>query len=276
MKIIEGDVLDKLKELDKEFVDLSITSPPYNKKEKENSGLLVRAVKYENFRDVLPEKDYQKSQIDVINAVFDVTKKGGSFFYNHKIRWDKGNMIHPMDWLRKTKWIVKQEIVWNRKIAGQIRGWRFWQIDERIYWLYKPIKKNKIGKELDSKHAHLSSVWEISVETKNVHPAPFPIDLPTRIIYSIMNEDSGIVLDPYTGSGTTLLAAKLLNKDYIGIDISKKYIDMSENRIKNPSNYDLKRFAKEMSYHIVSKTYKERKEEKKKKANYLLDRFGVE
>ena len=42
-----------------------------------------------------------------------------------------------MDWLRKTKWTVKQEIIWDRVIAANIRGWRFWQVEERIYWLYK-------------------------------------------------------------------------------------------------------------------------------------------
>ena len=168
-------------------------------------------------------------------------------------------MLHPMDWLRKSNWIVKQEIVWDRNIAGNIRGWRFWPIEERIYWLYKLIDKNKIGKELESKHALLTSIWDIPVEIDNPHPAPFPIDIPTRIIYSIMNDEDGIVFDPYSGSGTTLLAAKLLGKDYIGIDISQEYIDMATKRIKNPSKYDIGRFNKELLLHKVNKTYKERK-----------------
>ena len=51
-----------------------------------------------------------------------------------------------------------------------------------------------------------------------------------------MNEDNGIVIDPYMGSGTTLVAAKLLGKKYIGIDISKDYIKITKDRLKNYIN----------------------------------------
>jgi modification methylase len=259
MKIIKGNVFDKIKNIETDKIDLSITSPPYNKNEERNSGKLVTAVKYEDYQDVLPENEYQDLQIELLNEVYRITKPGGSFFYNHKVRWHLGDMFHPMDWLRKSDWVVKQEIIWNRNIAGNIRGWRFWPVEERIYWLYKPINNNKIGKELNSNHALLTSIWDISVEIDNDHPAPFPIDIPTRIIYSIMNNENGIVFDPYSGSGTTLLAAKLLDKDYLGIDISQEYIDMATKRIKNPSKYDMNRFNKELSLHIVNKTYKDRK-----------------
>jgi len=53
-------------------------------------------------------------------------------------------MLHPILWLNATNWTIRQEIIWNRQIAANIRGWRFWQIEERIYWLYKPINNNKI------------------------------------------------------------------------------------------------------------------------------------
>ncbi|MEA3272041.1 MAG: site-specific DNA-methyltransferase [Patescibacteria group bacterium] len=168
-------------------------------------------------------------------------------------------MSHPMDWLRKTKWAVRQEIVWDRMIAANIRGWRFWQVEERIYWLYKPEGKKLIGKELESKHALLSSIWRFSPERKNPHPAPFPLALPLRAIYSIMDDEKGIVIDPYGGSGTTLVAAKMLGHEYLGIDISKEYIKLAENRLQNYENEDS--FAQEeISKHIVRKTFKERKE----------------
>ncbi|MGQ9644798.1 MAG: DNA-methyltransferase, partial [Ignavibacterium sp.] len=80
----------------------------------------------------MPEDLYQKNQIEVLNEPFRVTKSGGSFFYDHKIRWERGKLFHPMDWLRKTKWTIRQEIIWDRMIAANIRGWRFWQVEERI------------------------------------------------------------------------------------------------------------------------------------------------
>ena len=126
------------------------------------------------------------------------------------------------------------------------------------FWLYKPINDNKIGKELKSKHALLTSIWRFSPERKNGHPAPFPLVLPIRIIYSILDDKKGMILDPYVGSGTTCLAAKLLGSSYIGIDISKEYVKGAENRLKNSLNY--KNIAdKEISKHVVEKTFADRK-----------------
>jgi len=256
-KIIQGDALDVLKKIDDDFVDLGITSPPYNKGEK-NKGWLVKNVKYNIASDNVSEEVYQEQQVQVLDEIFRVTKQGGSFFYNHKTRWIRGKMLYPMEWLQKTKWTIKQEIIWDRMIAANIRGWRFWQIDERIYWLYKPIDGNKIGKELKSKHALLTSIWRFPPERKNRHPAPFPLVLPARIIYSILDDKKGVILDPYVGSGTTCLAAKLLGSNYIGIDISKEYVKDAENRLKNYLNYK-KIVDEEMSKHIVEKTFADRK-----------------
>lgn len=256
-KIIQGDAFNILKKINDDFIDLGITSPPYNKGEK-NKGWLVKNVKYNIASDSISEEIYQEQQIKVLNEIFRITKPGGSFFYNHKTRWTQGKILHPIDWLQKTKWTIRQEIIWDRMIAANIRGWRFWQIDERIYWLYKPIGYNKIGEELKSKHALLTSIWRFPPERKNGHPAPFPLLLPARIIYSILDDKKGVILDPYVGSGTTCLAAKLLGSNYIGIDISEEYVKDAENRLKNYLNYK-EIVAEEISKHIVEKTFADRK-----------------
>lgn len=257
-KILLGDVLETLKTVSDASVDVGVTSPPYNKGENKK-GWLVKNVKYLDASDKLPENAYQNIQISVLNELYRITKPGGSFFYNHKIRWEDGEMFHPMDWLRKTNWSIRQEIIWDRMIAANIRGWRFWQIDERIYWLYKPIGGKRIGEELKSKHALLTSIWRFQPEQKNSHPAPFPLALPLRAIYSVMDQRHGIVIDPYCGSGTTLVAAKILGHDFFGIDISENYVKFAEDRISNFES-EIKFAHAEMSLHVVEKTFKERKE----------------
>jgi modification methylase len=258
-KVLCGDSLSLLRGFSDDLIDLGITSPPYNKQEK-HQGWLVKNVKYSGSSDVRSESEYQQEQIEILDEIYRITKAGGSFFYNHKTRWDRGEMYHPIQWLYKTKWLIKQEIIWDRMIAANIRGWRFWQVDERIYWLYKPLCDNKIGVELESKHALLSSIWRFPPERGNPHPAPFPITLPTRIITSILNENDGIVLDPYCGSGTTLIAAKLLNKQYIGIDISPEYAAYTEKRLEN-SISEQQYVIEELAKHKVEKTFKQRKEQ---------------
>ena len=257
-KVIQGDALDVLKSLPNGIFDVGVTSPPYNKGENKK-GWLVKNVKYASSSDKLPEEEYQAKQIEVLDELFRVAKEGGSFFYNHKLRWERGTLLHPMDWLRNTKWTIRQEIIWDRKIAANIRGWRFWQVEERIYWLYKSVDKHYIGQELKPKHALVTSIWRFPPERDIPHPAPFPLALPVRAIYSIMDDNKGIIIDPYCGSGTTLVAAKLLGHDYIGIEIAKEYADFAEARIVNCEN-ERKEALSEMVKHVVTRTFSERKE----------------
>ena len=268
-EIWNGDILDVLKNISNDVFDMGVTSPPYNKK-KNKKGILVKDINYSDIDDSIPENEYQEQQIKILNELYRTIKPGGSFFYNHKIRWEIGVMIHPMEWIIKSDWVIKQEITWDRTIAANIRGWRFWQTDERIYWLYKPKSKKDYGTELMSKHALLTSVWrfrpEMNKSTVNNHPAPFPVELPLRCIYSIMDEETGkLIIDPYMGSGTTGVVCKLLGHNYFGIDISKTYIESAKERIENITDKEISDFNNEKQLHFVKETYKEKKDKRKEK-----------
>jgi modification methylase len=189
-----------------------------------------------------------------LNELFRVTKEGGSFFYNHKVRYEEGKAIHPVTWLLDTKWTLWQEIVWDRGIAGNIRGWRFWQVEERVYWLVKGKPK-----ELAPRHAKLTSVWRIFPETGHrEHLAVFPLALPTRIIYSVLGDKPGVVIGPFCGTGTTLVAAKLLRKDYIGIEIDPYCVEYARKRLEAAES-ELPKVNKELSLHFVQETFQEKK-----------------
>ena len=257
-KIIVGDALEILRTLPDESVDITVTSPPYNKRNKSH-GWLVTKEKYSNYDDHLPEEKYQEWQIEFLNELERVTKPGGSVFYNHKIRWDDGVLIHPFEWVSKSKWIIRQEIIWDRMIAANMRGWRFWQVDERIYWLHKPIGDYLIGKEIKAKHAKFSSIWRMKPEprTEN-HPAPFPLGLPLRAIYSIAETGKKVVLDPFAGTGTTLVAAKLLGHKYIGIDVSSDYVEIARARLRRYKR-ELSLAEEEIKRHKIDDPFKARK-----------------
>ena len=86
--IVLGDVYDVLKTLDENIFDMGVTSPPYNK-QNNRKGVLVKDIKYSDITDNKNESEYQIEQIEILNELFRVIKPGGSFFYNHKICWDK-------------------------------------------------------------------------------------------------------------------------------------------------------------------------------------------
>lgn len=76
----------------------------------------------------------------------------------------------------------------------------------------------------------VNSVWEIPPTNSSWHPAPFPIEIPTRCV-KLYTRPGMTVLDPFCGTGTTLLAAKRLKRKYIGADISKEYVQRAISRL---------------------------------------------
>lgn len=258
-KVIVGDALDVLKTIPDETIDITVTSPPYNKRNK-SYGWLVAKEKYANYDDHLAEDKYQEWQVELLNELERVTKPGGSIFYNHKIRWNDGKLTHPYEWIARSDWHIRQEIIWDRLIAANMRGWRFWQVDERIYWLYKPIGNHLIGKEIEAKHAKFSSIWRMKPEPRNEnHPAPFPLALPLRAIYSVLERKGKIVLDPFAGTGTTLVAARILGHNYIGIDVSEDYAQIARSRLRKYKK-EIVSARDEIEKHKIDDPFKARKE----------------
>ena len=81
------------------------------------------------------------------------------------------------------------------------------------------------------------SIWNINpARAKKIgHPAPFPIELPQKFInlYTYKND---LILDPFLGSGTTAIAAKLLKRNFVGYEIEEKYIAIANSRLKTEVN----------------------------------------
>jgi modification methylase len=232
-KIINGDCMEELKKLDSESVDLIVTSPPYNKghwskNRNPNNGFKTksRRIEYGDFEDKLKPEDYEKQQRDFIKECLRVLKPTGSLFYNHIDILSEHQTIHP-------KWVydfpLKQIIIWNRKNTPKLDKSYFFPITEYIFW----IQKTKTSRVFFNRKESIMNkcIWEMSPDNKNKFPAPFPVEFPLNCIKACCPED-GIVLDPFLGSGTTGVAAKLENRKFIGIELNKEYCEIAEKRIE--------------------------------------------
>jgi len=89
-------------------------------------------------------------------------------------------------------------------------------------------------KSIPDKSIDLKEVWEIPPRIDTEHPATFPIELCKRCIDACSNEKD-VVFDPFCGSGTTCVAAKMLGRKYIGIDISEEYCEIARERLTQVS-----------------------------------------
>lgn len=231
-----GDCLDWMKHIDDNSIDCIVTSPPYNKKSKNRkqhksdtwSGGNA-AISYGAFDDFLPEHEYQQWQINIINECLRVLKSTGSFFYNHKNRTINKGIISPYEWILKSNAIIKQEIIWNRKMIVEVDKVRFYPKTERIYWLIK----DRIQPKFIPEFAILTDIWDFipcQKEKRFNHPAPYPNELAIKCIEATTNEND-LILDPFLGSGTTAVAAIKLKRNYIGIELSPEYCKIALERV---------------------------------------------
>ena len=205
---------------------LVVTSPPYNQKldsfkpsgmQKESPAFVNRMASA--YSDSKPESEYQSEQVAMLELMAKHLAQDGSIFYNHKIRYRDKEVLSPMQWLSKLPFQVRQEIVWDRGSSITLNARMFIPADERIYWL-------RIGDEFvfndEVEIKSWSSVWRIGVSNDEIVSAPFATEIPTRCIRAA-SAIGDAVIEPYCGSGTTMVACENLHRKCRGIEISPDY-----------------------------------------------------
>lgn len=240
-------------ELPDKSIHLMITSPPYNVGKKydddftldEYLGLLKRVWK-EVYRVLVPggricinianlgRKPYIPLHASIIRDMVDL-----GLLMRGEVIWDKAASASPStawgSWLSASNPTLRDTHEYILVFSKQIFSRK--NIHKR---------ENTITKEEFLQYT--KSVWTFSAERarKVGHPAPFPIELPYRLIQLYTYKDE-IVLDPFIGSGQTAIAALKSNRHYIGYDIEEEYVKLAKNRIdtfmvntKSPHLFDNK------------------------------------
>lgn len=169
-------------------IDLIITSPPYNLGNTHHTG----NIRHKVYDDNMPENEYQAWQVQILNECYRVLKYDGSVIYNHKNRIKNGVQITPYEWILKTPFIVKQEIVWFNG-SQNFDKIRFYPMTERIYWLAKS-PKTKLFNIINHHDLFDTKEWK-AVGTKGEHKRAFPEKMVEDFIKCF--PDAKIILDPF-------------------------------------------------------------------------------
>ena len=227
-----NDCLDAFKKLDDLSIDLIITSPPYNLGNTHHTG----NKKHQPYNDNMPEKKYQETQIKMLDECFRVLKNDGSMIYNHKNRIKKGLQISPYEWLFKSKFVIKQELVWINR-SQNFDKIRFYPWTERVYWLSKS-PNTKLINTINKHDVFDWNEWR-PVGTQGSHKRAFP----EKFVADMLNvfPDAKIILDPYMGSGTTGAVALNKGRNFIGFEIDKNYYNLAKKRLDIELNYSLEK-----------------------------------
>lgn len=228
---------EKMKELPDNCVHLMITSPPYNVT-KVYDGNLTLAQYFELLERVLTE-------------TYRVLVNGGRACVNlanvgRKPYIPFSDMLSQM--MIKIGYNMRGEIIWNKgSSAGVSMAWGSYQsaanpVLRDVHEYILVFSKGNYGRSQNGKVNTITreqfmewtkSIWLMNTESaKRVgHPAPFPEELPQRLIQLYSFKDD-VVLDPFIGSGTTALAALKAGRRYVGYDNDKAYIKLAERRLR--------------------------------------------
>jgi site-specific DNA-methyltransferase (adenine-specific) len=242
------DCLKILEQLPESSIDMIFADPPYNLS---NGGFSVHAGKrvsvnkggWDKSKGFDDDFDFHQRWISACKRVI---KENGTI-------WISGtyHSIYQCGFaLQKAGYHILNDIAWYKPNASpNLSGRYFTASHETLIWARKEKKAKHIFNYQDMKmgewpedfikkpEKQMRSVWAINTprpwEKKfGKHPTQKPFDLLKRIVLASTEEDN-IILDPFTGSSTTGIAAAMLGRKFIGIDMEKEYLSLSKKRFKD-------------------------------------------
>jgi site-specific DNA-methyltransferase (adenine-specific) len=227
----------QMKELPDNCVHLMVTSPPYNVTKEYDANLTL--------------KEYLLFLEEVFTEVYRVLTYGGRACIN-VANLGRKPYLPLSDYISnimlKIGFLMRGEVIWYKAAgAGVSMAWGSWKYaanpvlrDTHEYILI--FSKGSFSRKAKDRKNTITnkefmeftkSVWIMNPESakKVNHPAPFPLELPYRLIQLYTFEDD-IVLDPFIGSGTTAIAALKTGRRYVGYEVDPSYIQNAEKRIE--------------------------------------------
>jgi site-specific DNA-methyltransferase (adenine-specific) len=236
----------------RDSIDLIVTSPPYNVD-----------IQYDGFKDDIPYEKYLEFTEKWLRKAYELLKPDGRMCLNIPLDKSKGRSEEGFQSVyadvvsiaKKAGLKYFSTIIWNEGNISRRTAWGSFASAsapyviapvEVIVVLYKHVwKKRRKGISDITRDEFISwtnGLWTFSGENpkRAGHPAPFPFELPKRCI-KLFSFIGDVVLDPFVGSGTAVIAAYLLNRVGIGIDISKEYcLRAKERLIKEAKSENIK------------------------------------
>lgn len=230
-------------------VDLIVTSPPYNV-----------GIKYSTHDDKMSYEQYLAFTKEWLTKCYRLLKEDGRFCLNIPLDKNKGGQQSVYADIttiaKQVGWKYHSTIIWNEQNISRRTAWGSWLSAsapyviapvEVIVVLYKyrwkkisGSRKSDISKEEFVEWTN--GVWNFPGESKKRvgHPSPFPVELPRRCV-KLFSFIGDTVLDPFLGSGSTLIACFLTGRKGIGIEIDKNYCDIAKKRLIEEANiYQIK------------------------------------
>jgi DNA modification methylase len=244
-KIYNEDCLETMQKI--ENIDAIITSPPYNTSRKGSSlDNACANVRYDEFDDCKTDEEYISWTIDIFNAYDKVLNPNGVVLYNLSYSSENTHLMWLVvaEIMKQTNFIVADNIIWKKPSTSpnSCSSNKLTRIIEYVFVFCRKseIKTFKMNKEQSS----LRKTGQIAyknyfnfIEAPNndisndIHKATFSSILVRKLIRLYVKENA-IVYDSFMGTGTTAIACIQEKINYVGSEISKRYVELAEKRIQ--------------------------------------------
>jgi len=253
-RVICGNALETLKNLKDDSFDACITDPPYNisgsgaRKEigwyKSNATWRDEKAfeKIDEDWDKFSESDYAEFTSAWLTEVCRVVKPNGNLliFGSYHNIYRIGAVLEDFD-----RRIINSIIWYKRNAFPNITNRMFCESTEQIIWAANETRKRARNwtfnysemKELTENGKQMRNMWDIpmtprSEKEEGKHPSQKPLEVMNRLILGCTNAGDRI-LDPFAGSGSTLVSAKTHGRSFLGIEKDEDFVELSRRRLKN-------------------------------------------
>ena len=228
--------LETLSKIPDNSIDLVITSPPYNMNLRIRNGKYCSrqitkefSTKYEGFDDNLPIDDFYNLHSSIIKELL---RTSSIIFYNIQIVTGSKRAFFKI--IGEYNEYLKDIFIWDKSYGQPAMAKNV--VNRRTELLLIFDSKNAISRQFDKcnfDRGTLEDIWEIKRGKKvdKSHSAVFPEELADKIITLFSNEGD-LIYDPFMGTGTTAISSIKNNRNWIGSEISSKYCEIVEERVK--------------------------------------------
>lgn len=177
---------------------------------------------YDEHGDAMPQDEYDQWQRDVLDLLWKLIPDDGAIYYNHRQRIEHGIARLPLG--LEFGLPLRQVITWDRGTGIGVNRRHYAGVAEWVFLFAKPMFKLA-----NHSASGAGDVWRLGMARDDFgHPAPFPLGLPTKVIETAAPRS---VLDPFAGTGTTLVAAKQAGIKAIGIEKAERYCEVIAKRL---------------------------------------------
>jgi DNA modification methylase len=217
--------------------DMVFTSPPYNgntvagfEKDGGKSGLKSQSLYINNETDNKTAEDYIKFNADIFNTIKTIASNDLVVLYN--INYNRNSPDNYIDVVNcgRSAFNLVETIIWEKSMAISLAGDNLTRIIEFIFVFYNGADKPKLNKAHTNEC--IKNLWTISNIGANheLHKACFPIKLVEQGI-KVYAKESALLYEPFTGSGTTMVASHQLKRKCYGMELDPKYCDVIVRRM---------------------------------------------